>query len=124
MGNGRSRGGRPIGDNDPVEAITAAIRELAYASWARYQAELRQDTSRGLFERVYLGHYSTIDMYVVQLVDAYALDAKLDEAIAEPFRRHVDIDISSLGRALIGSATIYTLLAVPVGVWIFNETIG
>jgi hypothetical protein len=125
MGNGRSRGGQPTGDDDgPVAAITAAIRELAYASWARYQAELRQDTSRGLFERVYLGHYSSIDAYVIQLVDAYGLDAKLDAAITEPFRRHVDIDVPALGRALIGSATIYTLLAVPVGVWIFNETIG
>jgi hypothetical protein len=121
MGNGRSADGRPIGADDPAEGIKAAIRELAYASWARYQAELRQDTSRGLFERVYLGQYSSLDMYVVTLVDAYGLDAKLDEAIADPFRSHVDIDISALGRALISSATIYTLLAVPVGVWVFNE---
>jgi hypothetical protein len=125
MGNGRSANGRPVPDDDgPVAAITAAIRELAYASWARYRAELGQDTNRALFDRVYLGHYSSIDTYVIQLVDAYGLDAKLDAAVAEPFRRHVDIDVPALGRALIGNATIYTLLAVPVGVWIFDERIG
>jgi hypothetical protein len=124
MGNGRSRSGRPSGDGGPVDAITAAILELAYARWSQYRRELGEDTSRAMFERAYLGHYSTIDMYVVQLVDAYQLDAKLDAAVAEPFRRHVDIDIPALGRALIGSATIYTLLAVPVGVWVFDEQIG
>lgn len=125
MGNGRSANGRPLpGDEGPVAAIKAAIRELAYASWARYRAERDLDTSRALFERAYLGHYSTIDMYVVQLVDAYNLDAKLDEAVAEPFRQYVDIDITALGRALVGSAAIYPLLAVPVGVWIFNGEIG
>jgi hypothetical protein len=124
MGNGRSRGGQPAGDDGPVAAITAAIHELAYAGWVRYRRDLGQDTSRALFDRAYLGHYSTVDMYVIELVDAYQLDAKLDAAITEPFRRHVDIDVPALGRALIGSATIYTLLAVPVGVWIFDETIG
>jgi hypothetical protein len=120
MGNGRSADGRPTGEGQ-VDAITAAIRELAYTAWARYRRELGQDTNRALFEQAYLGHYSTLDMYVVQLVDAYDLDAKLDEAIGEPFRSHVDIDISALGRALISSATIYTLQAVPVGVWVFHE---
>jgi hypothetical protein len=120
MGNGRSADGRPTGEGQ-VDAITAAIRELAYTAWAHYRRELGQDTGRALFEQAYLGHYSTLDMYVVQLVDAYDLDAKLDEAIADPFRSHVDIDISALGRALVSSATIYTLQAVPVGVWVFNE---
>jgi hypothetical protein len=123
MGNGRRADGRPTGDDDPVEAIKAAILELAYAAWAGYRRELGQDTERTSFERAYLGHYSSIDMYVVQLVDAYDLDAKLDEAIADPFRRHVDIDISALGRALVASATIYTLQAAPVGVWVFHEEI-
>ncbi len=121
MGNGQRANGRPTGDDSPVEAITAAIRELAYASWARYQAELRRDTSRALFERVYLGHYSTVDSYVIELIDAYGLDVKLDEAIAEPFRRHVDIDVSALGRSLVSNVVIYSLLAVPVGVWVFHE---
>ncbi|MDQ1742942.1 MAG: hypothetical protein QOE23_1281 [Pseudonocardiales bacterium] len=125
MGNGRSANGRPIPDDEgPVARITAAIRELAYASWAHYQAELDRDTSRALFERVYLGHYSTIDTYVIKLIDDYGLDVKLDEAIAEPFRSHVDIDVSAFGRALVASATIYTLLAAPVGVWVFTEEIG
>lgn len=120
MGDGRSADGRPTED-DPTEAINAAIRELAYASWARYQAELRRDTSRALFERVYLGHYSTVDTYVIQLVDAYDLDAKLDAAIAAPFRQHVDIEINALGQALVSNVVIYSLLAVPVGVWVFHE---
>jgi hypothetical protein len=121
MGDGRSRGGRPTGDDGPIEAIKAAIRELAYASWASYQVELRRDTSRALFERVYLGHYSTVDSYVIQLIDAYGLDAKLDAAITEPFRRHVDIDVSALGRSLVANTVIYSLLASPVGVWVFHE---
>lgn len=123
MGNGRRANGRPTED-DPIEAIKAAIRELAYAGWAHYRRELLQDTNRALFELAYLGHYSTLDAYVTELIDAYDLDTKLDEAIAEPFRRHVDIDVPALGRALVSSATIYTLLAVPVGVWVFNEEIG
>lgn len=121
MGNGQRANGRPTGDDNPVDAITAAIRELAYTSWARYQTELRRDASQALFERVYLGHYSTVDSYVIQLIDAYGLDAKLDAAITEPFRRHVDIDVAALGRSLVSNTVIYTLLAVPVGVWVFHE---
>jgi hypothetical protein len=121
MGNGRRADGRPTGDDDPIEAIKAAIHELAYTGWAHYRRGLGQETDRALFERAYLGHYSSIDMYVVKLLDDYDLDAKLDEAIAEPFRSHVDIDVPALGRALVGRATVYTLLAVPVGVWVFNE---
>jgi hypothetical protein len=125
MGNGRSANGRPIADDEgAVGRIKAAIRELAYTSWASYQAELDRDTSRALFERAYLGHYSTVDTYVIQLIDDYNLDAKLDAAIIEPFRRHVDIDVSAFGRALVASATIYSLLAVPVGVWVFTDEIG
>ena len=124
MGNGHNSRRQPAGADDPVEEIKAAIRELAYASWARYRQELGQDTSRSLFDRAYLGHYSTIDTYVIQLIDAYELDAKLDAAIIEPFRRHVDIDVSAFGRTLVSSATIYSLLAVPVGVWVFHEEIG
>jgi hypothetical protein len=123
MGNGRRADRQPTGDNDPIEAIKAGIRELAYAAWAHYRRELGQHTDRALFDRAYLGHYSTLDQYVIQLVDGYDLDAKLDEAIVEPFRRHVDIDINALGRALVSSATIYTLQAAPVGVWVFNEEI-
>jgi hypothetical protein len=124
MDNGHNSRRQPTGADDPVEGITAAIRELAYASWARYRREQGLDTSRALFDGAYLGHYSTIDTYVIQLIDAYELDAKLDATIAEPFRQHVDIDVSALGRALVSSATIYPLLAVPVGVWVFNEEVG
>jgi hypothetical protein len=121
MGNGQHANGRPAGDDSPVDAIKAAIRELAYASWASYQDELHRDTSRALFGRVYLGQYSTVDSYVIELIDAYGLDAKLDEAITEPFRRHVDIDVSALGRSLVANTVIYSLLAFPVGVWVFHE---
>lgn len=122
MGNGRSRNSQPAGDGDPVATITAAIRELAYATWAHFREE-GQDTSRTIFDRAYLGHYSTVDSYVIQLIDGYELDAKLDEAIAEPFRRHVDINVNALGRALVARTTIYALQAVPVGVWVFNGDI-
>lgn len=125
MGNGTSANGRPLpADDDPVGRIKAAIRELAYTSWASYQADLDRDTSRALFERVYLGHYSTMDTYVIQLIDDYGLDAKLDAAIIEPFRSHVDIDVSAMARALVASATIYTLLAAPVGVWVFSDELA
>jgi hypothetical protein len=120
MDNGHDSRRQPAAADDPVDAIKAVIRELAYASWVHYRQELGQDTSRSLFDRAYLGHYSTVDMYVIQLIDAYDLDAKLDAAIIEPFRRHVDIDVSVFGRALVSSATIYSLLAVPVGVWVFE----
>jgi hypothetical protein len=111
-------------DEEPVASIKAAIRELAYASWTRYQAELGRDTSRALFEQVYRGHFSTIDMYVVNLIDEYNLDAKLDQAITEPFRRHVDIDVTAFGQALVANAIIYTLQAAPVGVWVYTDEIS
>jgi hypothetical protein len=124
MGNGASANGRPIPDDEgPVGRIKSAIRELAYTTWVRYQTDLDRNTSRALFERVYLGHYSTVDTYVTQLIDDYQLDAKLDEVITEPFRSHVDIDVSAFGRALVASASIYTLLAAPVGVWVFTDEI-
>jgi antirestriction protein len=116
-----SNGTDPANTAEQIQAIKATIRELAYGAWAYYRRELDQDTDRSLFERAYMGHYSSIDSYVIQLVDDYNLDAKLDRLIAEPFRRHVDIDITAFGRALVSSATIYTLLAVPVGVWVFIE---
>ena len=119
--NGTNSGPSPASSAEQIAAIKAAIREMAYTSWAGYQAELRRDTSRALFDRVYLGHYSTIDSYVIELIDAYGLDAKLDAAITEPFRRHVDIDVNALGRALVSNVVIYTLLAMPVGVWVFHE---
>jgi hypothetical protein len=119
-----STNGTNSNPTDPAEqeqAITAASRELAYDAWAHYRRELDQDTSRERFEQAFMGHYSTIDGYAIQLVDDYNLDAKLDRLIGEPFRRHVDIDIPGFGRALISSAAIYTLQAVPVGVWVFME---
>ncbi len=112
------------GDGDArATAITAAIRELAYAAWTTSR-QPEQDTSNALFERAYLGHYSAVDAYVSELIDGYQLDAKLDTAAAQPFRRHVDIDVTALGQDLVASGTLYALPAVPVGVWVFNGEIG
>ena len=91
---------------------------LAFSEFAPY---LSSSAISRIHRRVYLGHYSTVDSYVIELIDAYGLDVKLDEAIAEPFRRHVDIDVSALGRSLVSNVVIYSLLAVPVGVWVFHE---
>jgi hypothetical protein len=124
MGNGRSKSGRPAGDDRPEAAITAAILELAYATWAHHRRERDQDTNRALFDRAYLGHYSSLDSCVIGLVDTYGLDAKLDAAIAQPFRRHVDIDVTALGQDMVASGTLYALPAAPVGVWVFNGEIG
>ncbi len=110
-------------DDAALHAVEAAIRELAYAAWAANR-EPDQDTSNALFERAYLGHYSTVDGYVTELVDGYQLDTKLDAAIAQPFRRHVDIDVTALGQDLVVSGTLYALPAVLVGVWVFNGEIG
>lgn len=118
--NGTDAGQSSASATEQVEAIKAAIRELAYAAWTEHRRDLDQDASRELFEQAYLGHYSSIDGYVIQLVEDYELDAKLDRAITEPFRRHVDIDITTFGQALVASTIIYTLLAVPVGVWVFR----
>jgi hypothetical protein len=122
MGNGRSADGRPTGDGQ-IDAITTAILGLAYGTWAHHRREHDQDTDRAVFDRAYLGHYTSIDSCVIQLVDAYGLDAKLDEAIAEPFRRHVDIDVTALGQDMVASGTLYALPAMPVGVWVFNAEI-
>ncbi len=123
MVNGYSTNDGPTGDGDGrTAAITAAIRELAYAAWATSRED-DQDTSNALFERAYLGQYTSIDSYVIGLVDGYQLDAKLDAAIAQPFRRHIDIDVTALGQDLVASGTLYARLAVPVGVWVFNGEI-
>ncbi len=124
MDNGNTTNPHGGGADDAARhAVEATIRELAYAAWAANR-EPEQDTSSSLFERAYLGQYSSIDGYVTDLVDGYHLDARLDTTIAQPFRRHVDIDITALGQDLVATGTLYALPAVPVGVWIFNAEIG
>src|ERR1700704_4916602 len=81
-------------------SIEAQIREVAFGLWAAGREDW-QDSSRAFFDRAYLGHYASIDHYVENLVDAYGLDAKLDAAIAEPFREFLDIEITALARSLV-----------------------
>jgi hypothetical protein len=118
MGNGGNHGN---GVQEPI-SIEALLRQAAFEAWAAGREE-HQDSSREFFDRAYLGHYSSVDHYVETLVDAYELDAKLDVAIAEPFREFVDIDIPALARSLVRNGTLYAISAAPVGVWVFNGEI-
>jgi len=115
MGNGGN--GTPESNN-----LETLLRRAAYEAWAARREE-HQDRSRDFFDRAYLGHYTNVDHYVETLVDDYELDAKLDAAIAEPFRQFVDIDITGLARSLARNGTLYAISATPVGVWVFNGEI-
>jgi hypothetical protein len=106
----------------PPASVTDQIRDAAYEAWSRSR-EAWQDSSRGLFDRVYLGHYAAVAAYTEQLVDDYQLDAKLDAAIAEPFRPFVDIDVVALSRSLVRNGSLYALMAAPIGVWVFSGDI-
>ena len=118
MGNGGNRGNSV---QEPI-SIEALLREAAFEAWAAMREE-HQDNSRAFFERAYLGHYTSVDHYVETLVDSYDLDAKLEAAIAPPFREFLDIDIPGLARSLVRNGTLYAISAAPVGVWIFNGEI-
>jgi hypothetical protein len=103
-----------------ISTIATAITELAYMTWSESRPE-SEDTSRPVFDRVYVGHYATVEAYADVLIDEYGLDRRLDESISAPFRIHVDIDATSFVRALIQAGVLYTLRAEPVGVWVFNS---
>ena len=118
MGNGGNHGN---GVQEPI-SIEALLREAAFEAWVALREE-HQDSSREFFDRVYLGHYTSVDHYVETLVDAYELDAKLDAAIAPPFREFVDIDVPGLAQSMVRSGTLYAISATPVGVWVFNGEI-
>lgn len=118
MGNGGNHGN---GVQEPI-SIEALLRQAAFEAWAAMREE-HQDSSREFFERAYIGHYTSVDHYAETLVDAYELDAKLDAAIAPPFREFVDIDIPGLARSMVHNGTLYTVPATPVGVWVFNGEI-
>jgi hypothetical protein len=110
--------------NENQEPITveSMLRQAAFEAWTATREEHQHD-SRDFFDRAYLGHYSSIDHYVESLVDDYQLDVKLDTAIAEPFRRFLDIDVTGLARSLVRNGTLYAIPAAPVGVWVFNGEI-
>jgi hypothetical protein len=118
MGNGGNRGN---GVQEPL-SIEALLREAAFEAWAAAREE-HQDSSREFFERAYLGHFASVEQYAEILVDNYELDAKLDAAIAPPFREFVDIDVTALAQSLVRSRTLYAITATPVGVWVFNGEI-
>lgn len=118
---------QPVNPEQPVAGpppanITEQITEAAYHAWAQHR-EPSQDSSRGLFDRAYLGHYAAVAAYVEDLVDQYGLDARLDAAISEPFRAFVDVDVPALSRSLVRNGTLYALTATPIGVWVFNGEI-
>ena len=115
MGNGGN------GIQEPI-SIEALLREAAFEAWAASREE-HQASSREFFDRAYLGHYTSVDHYAETLVDNYELDAKLDAAIAPPFREFLDIDITGLARSLVRNGTLYAISAAPVGVWVFNGEI-
>ena len=104
---------------DANTTIATAITEIAFLAWSKNQPK-DGPHNRLVFDRVYVGHYASIDAYADHLIDAYQLDAKLDAAIEPPFRAHVDIDVSEFARALRASGAVFALPAVPVGVWVFR----
>lgn len=105
-----------------LPSIRQQIRQAAFYAWTR-QLEDGQEASEALFEQAYLGHYASIDHYVETLVDDYDLDARIDAAIAEPFREFVDVDVTALARSLVHSGSLYALPAMPLGVWVFSGEI-
>jgi hypothetical protein len=109
-------------DNQEPISVETMLRQAAFEAWAATREE-HQHNDRDFFNRVYLGHYTSLDHYVETLVDDYQLDAKLDTAVAEPFRRFLDVDISGLARSLVRNGTLYGVPAAPVGVWVFNGEI-
>lgn len=109
-------------ENQEPITIETMLRQAAFEAWAATREEHQHD-GRDFFDRAYLGHYNSLDHYVESLVDDYQLDAKLDSAIAPPFRHFVDIDITGLARSLVRSGTLYGIPAAPVGVWVFNGEI-
>jgi hypothetical protein len=119
MGNGNNHTEETHDESVSIEAL---LRELAFAAWAATREE-DQNRSREFFDRAYLGHYASVDHYVESLVDDYQFDAKLDAAIAPPFREFVEIDIPELARSLVRNGTLYAISATPVGVWVFNGEI-
>lgn len=110
---------RIVSRADEPSPIAAVLREMAYIAWGAAQ-EPGQPQDEDTFDQAYLGQYSAFDAYTELLVDEHDIDARLDEAIADPFRAHVDIDIQSLSQAFVSSGVYYALPAYPVGVWVFK----
>ena len=110
---------RVVSRADEPSPISAVLREMAYIAWSAAQ-EPGQPQDETTFDQAYLGQYSAFDTYTELLVDEHDIDARLDDALPDPFRAHVDIDIPSLSQALVSSGLYYALSAYPVGVWVFK----
>jgi hypothetical protein len=102
-------------------AITSAITQLAFTAWSVQPSAADAASARDAFDRVYVGHFASIDDYTERLIDDLRLDELLDAAIAAPFREHLDFDVASLSKTLVALGRLYTLPAVPLGVWVFRN---
>ena len=110
---------RIVSRADEPSPIAKALREMAFIAWSAAR-EAGQPQDEAAFDQAYLGQYSMFDAYTDLLVVEHDIDARIDDAIPDPFRAHVDIDIPSLSQALVSSGAYYALPAYPVGVWVFK----
>jgi hypothetical protein len=123
VGNGKSHDVGSASRHDGMNDVAAALLSDEAAAFTAWQVHLDEEGNAAdlaLFRRSYVGHYASIDGYADHLIDTYQLDAKLDAAIAPPFRAHVDIDVPGLARALRAAGTLFALPAEPIGVWVFR----
>ena len=107
---------QPIGH--PIEALAEQIRELAYQAWLRGRVA-SQDRTITFFDRTYLGHYSSMQHYAESVLDRY----QLDQLLAPMHRPFIEFDTEGLARYLLDHDEIYTIDAVPVGIWVFDAQI-
>jgi hypothetical protein len=109
-------GTQPTGH--PIEALSEQIRQLAYQAWLRGRTD-KQDNTITFFDRTYLGHYSSLQHYAESVFDRYQLDQLL-AAVHRPF---IEFNTEGLARYLLDHDEVYTIDAVPVGIWVFDAHI-
>lgn len=109
-------------DGTSRAAIISAITQLAFAAWTTQTAGTIAASKRDTFDQIHVGHFASIDDYTEQLNDDLRLDERRDAAIQAPFREHIDYDVAGLSKALVALGTLYTLPAVPLGVWVFRNS--
>ncbi|HJQ00858.1 MAG TPA: hypothetical protein VJ851_04600 [Jatrophihabitans sp.] len=99
----------------PIEALAEQIRQLAYQAWLRGRTD-KQDNTITFFDRIYLGHYSSLQHYAASVLERY----QLDQLLAPVHRPFIEFDIEGLARYLLDHDEIYTIDAAPVGIWVFD----